>query len=271
MNRRVLCAAASAFAVLLFDLFFLLRPVLRLPDISALDQVIAGESVVPIRTVSGQLIYEYNSPTYGEQIPVTLDEISDELVALTLVTEDSRFFTNPGFSPFSILRALIQNLTMRETFSGASTITQQVVRNILLSEKERFTRSIGRKAKEIVLSVLVTMRYSKETILTLYLNEIYYGQMATGVEKAAEVYFGKHASEVGLSEAAFIAGLPQAPNYYGSDPEQGIKRQQFVLSMLEWAVHETPCIQVRSGKDPRSYCPSLEEIRESMINPEETD
>ena len=264
MNRRFCLAAASAIAVLWMIGLGFVRPVLRLPDISALDRVAAGDSLIPIRDLSGDLIYMYHSPVYGEQKSVSLDEISDELIALTITTEDNRFFTNPGFSPAAILRAFIQNLILRRTFSGASTITQQVVRNILLSPEERFDRSIGRKTKEILLAALVTLRYDKETILTIYLNEMYYGQNATGVEKAAEVYFGKHASELDLSEAAFIAGLPQAPNYYGNDKNAGQNRQREVLWMLERAIREDSCVQISGGKEAKTFCPTHEEIRLSF-------
>ncbi len=267
MNRRFRLAAASAFAFVWIICFFIIRPILLLPDISSLDRVIAGDPVIPICTLSGSLIHEYHSPTYGEKIQVTLDGISDELIALTLTTEDNGFFTNPGFSPTGIARAVIQNLVMRQTFSGASTITQQVVRNILLSEQERFDRSLLRKAKEILLAVAVTLRYDKETILGLYMNEIYYGQNATGVEQASLVYFGKHASEITLPEAAFIAGLPQAPNYYGNDPDAGRRRRQDVLWMLEKVIREQHCVPLRSGTAPRSYCPSLEEIRKYRSRP----
>lgn len=260
MKSRLPAAAASAAALLLLIGLVLIRPVLQLPDIRALDHVIAGESETPVMTLSGRLSHIYRSPTYGEQTRVSLSGISDELIALTITTEDSRFFSNPGFSPAAILRAVIQNLILRQTYSGASTITQQIVRNILLSEQERFERSITRKAKEILLAAAVNLRYDKETILTLYLNEIYYGRNATGVEKAAEIYFGKHASEIGLQEAAFIAGLPQAPNYYGYDETAGRIRQQEVLRLLERVIREDRCIRLSSGREPRTYCPMLESI-----------
>ena len=233
MDRRFRLAAASAIAVLWMIGLGFIRPVLSLPDISALDRIISGDSEIPVRNLAGNL----------------------------------RFFSNPGFSPAAILRAFIQNLILRRTFSGASTITQQVVRNILLSPEERFERSIGRKVKEILLAALMTQRYDKETILTVYLNEMYYGQNATGVEKAAQVYFGKHASEIDLPEAAFIAGLPQAPNYYGYNKNAGQNRQREVLRMLERAIREDRCIQISSGKDPKTFCPTHEEIRGSFPPP----
>lgn len=245
--------AAAVF--LLFFACFLVIGLQIVPDISALSDISAGSSDVPVRNLAGNVLFIYHSPQYGEKIPVTLSEISDEMIAATIATEDSRFFTNPGFSPVSIFRAVLQNLHLRKTYSGASTITQQLVRNIFFPENVRAERNLYRKAMEIFLAAAVTLRYNKDTILTLYLNEIYYGQDACGVEKAAEIYFGKHASELDLEEAAFIAGLPQAPNYYGIDPSAGARRQREVLYIIDRLVAEQRCIQLSSGLNPRLYCP----------------
>ena len=261
MNKRTLLAAASALSLLILPVLILVRVVSSLPDIRALEQVAAGDSDIPVKSMGGELLYEYHSPAYGEKKAVQLSEISDELIALTITTEDSRFFVNPGFSPAAILRAIFQNLIMRRTFSGASTITQQVVKNILLPPDERYDRSLSRKAKEILLAAVITARYDKEMILSVYLNEIYYGRNATGVEKAAELYFGKRADELSLSEAAFIAGLPQAPNYYGYDLSAGRSRQKEVLRIFERIVEEEHCIALGSGIPSRVYCPDIEEIR----------
>ena len=245
-------------AVILFLVFFLIFLLIALqifPDLSVFGRLAAGETDVPVKNLAGKTVFVYHSPQYGEKVNVSLSEVSDEMIALTLSTEDSRFFTNPGFSPASIFRAILQNLLLRNTYSGASTITQQLVRNILFPESIRFERSFVRKAMEIYLAAAVTMRYDKETILTLYLNEIYYGGSATGVEKAAETYFGKHASELELEEAAFIAGLPQAPNYYAENRDAGARRQQEVLRIFNRYFEENRCIQLSSGPDPKFYCP----------------
>ena len=236
-------------------LIFMVIALNVVPDISAAGRIAAGDTDVPICNLTGREIFVYHSPQYGEKIQVPLSEIADELIALTITTEDSRFFTNPGFSPAAIFRAFLQNLWLRETYSGASTITQQVVRNIFFPEEVRFQRSVSRKLMEIFLSVLITVRYDKQTILGLYLNEIYYGRNATGAEMAAQVYFGKHASDLDLNEAAFIAGLPQAPNYYGNNPSAGKRRALEVLRMLDRAVSEDRCIPLEEGSAPRSYCP----------------
>ncbi|MBQ6502862.1 MAG: transglycosylase domain-containing protein [Flexilinea sp.] len=257
MRTPLICGGivfAVAFTV------FLVYGLRSVPDISVLGRIASGETDVPVTNLPGQELFVYHSPQYGEKIPVLLSEISDEMIALTIATEDSRFFTNPGFSPMAILRAVLQNLRFRQTYSGASTITQQLVKNILFPENKRFERSFSRKAMEIYLAAAVTASYDKETILTLYLNEIYYGRNATGVEKAAEVYFGKHASDLDLSEAAFIAGLPQAPNYYGNDPAAGERRQQEVLRIVERETRDGRCIQLSSGKNARQYCPDSAEI-----------
>lgn len=245
--------SGAAFAVF-FVLFFCIA-LQTLPDISALREISEGEADVPIRNLLGQVFFVYHSPQYGEKIQVPLSDVSDEMIALTITTEDNTFFSNPGFSPAAIFRAVLQNLHLRQTYSGASTITQQIVRNIFFPESVRFERSFSRKALEIYLSAAVTFCYDKETLLGLYLNEIYYGKNATGVEKAAEIYFGKHASELDLTEAAFLAGLPQAPNYYGNDPEAGARRQREVLRIFDRALNREGCIPLESGTDPRVFCP----------------
>lgn len=246
------------FGVVLFSFFFIIFLILLfqyVPDISALGKIAEGESEVPIKNLLGREFFVYHSPQYGEKIQLSLSEISDEMIALTITTEDSSFFSNYGFSPVAIIRAVLQNLHLRKTYSGASTITQQVVRNILFPENVRFERSLMRKVLEIYLSAAVTFCYDKETILSLYLNEIYYGRDACGVGKAAEIYFGKPASELNLTEAAFIAGLPQAPNYYGNNHNAGERRQQEVLRIFERALSREGCIPLGSDDNSGCFCP----------------
>lgn len=263
-SRRL--AVGISLSLFLVPLIF--SGVRSMTDIRALEAIAGGGSDVPIRNLFGQELFIYHSPQYGEKIPVTLGEVSDELIAATIATEDRTFFTNPGFSFTAIVRAIFQNLRMRTTFSGASTITQQIVRNILIPPEERYERTLSRKIKEIILAARITLSYDKEMILTIYLNEIYYGQNATGVEKAAEMYFGKHASELDLSEAAFIAGLPQGPNYYGLDESAGARRQREVLNVMRRIVQEDRCIPLERGPNARSYCPTPDEIELAMYPPE---
>ena len=249
MNRcfRLALCSRAAFVFLLCLLLF--EVIGSLPDISALDGILAGNVSVPVNNLKGELLFSYAPPPYGEMIPLTLDEVCDELIAATVAAEDRTFFSNPGYSPTAILRAFIQNLILRRTYSGASTITQQVVKNILIPPAERYARSIGRKTKEIILSAAVSLKYSKEEILTLYLNQIYYGSGAVGAEKAAENRFGVSASSLTEYQAAFIAGLPQAPNYYAGNPEAAAARAEEVLNLL----HRGGCVQVNSAGG--TYCP----------------
>ena len=122
-----------------------------------------------------------------------------------------------------------------ETIAGGSTITQQVARNLLLNQNERYERTLRRKLRETILAWELTQKYSKNDILALYLNQVNYGGMAYGVEAAAQTYFGKSASDLLLPECALLAGLPQAPGLYDpfTNPDLAKQRQQVVLGLME--------------------------------------
>src|SRR6185436_17072722 len=149
-------------------------------------------------------------------------------------TEDKDFYNHPGFDPWAISRALWENYRTGGQSGGASTITQQLARALLLSPEERAERTYSRKIREIILAAEITRRYSKDEILTLYLNEIYYGNLSYGIEAAAETYFKKSASELTLAEASFLAGLPQSPAVYDiyTNPEDTLNRQRQVLALM---------------------------------------
>src|SRR5205814_507270 len=140
----------------------------------------------------------------------------------------------------------------RQILSGASTITQQVVRSVLLTPAERQDQSVGRKIKEIILAYQLTQTYSKEDILTLYLNKIFYGNRNYGIEAAAEDYFGKHAADLDLAEAAMLAGIPQAPGVY--DPYTNIddvkERQAYVLDKMVDQGYITPDEAEAAKREP---------------------
>ncbi|MCB8942506.1 MAG: PBP1A family penicillin-binding protein [Ardenticatenaceae bacterium] len=183
---------------------------------------------------NGTILYSLANPDAGNRTRVTLDQISLHLRNATIATEDARFYTNPGFDPIGIARAVVQAAREREFVSGASTITQQLVRALLLDEEERTQRTFTRKVREIILAAEISRTYTKDEILELYLNEIYYGNLAYGIEAASRTYFGKSASELTLSEASLLAGLPQAPAAWDpySAPEKAIGRQSEVLSQM---------------------------------------
>jgi penicillin-binding protein 1C len=177
---------------------------------------------------NGKLIYEIFSDK--KRSPVPLEGVPAHVVNATIAIEDKDFYKHPGFSISGIARALYKNI-FRKSFQGGSTLTQQLVKNAYLTPD----RTIRRKAQELILSLLVEARYSKNEILERYLNEIPYGSTAYGIEAASELYFGKSAQELSLAEAALLAGLPAAPSRYspfGSRPEFARARQESVLARM---------------------------------------
>ncbi len=182
----------------------------------------------------GRLLYEVIDPARGRHTPVALDDVPLYLLQATVATEDANFYRHPGVDFWAVLRALWINLRGGEVLSGGSTITQQLARNLLLSPEERARRTLTRKIRESILAWRLARTYSRDEILTLYLNETYYGNYAYGVEAAAQAYFGKHVSQLDLSECALLAGLPQAPSAYNplSNPEAARQRQKVVLGLM---------------------------------------
>ncbi len=164
------------------------------------------------------------------RIVVRLDEVPPLLIQAFIAAEDSRFYQHQGYDPFGILRAFLKNLEAGTIKQGGSTITQQVTRSFLLTPE----RSYIRKIKELILSYRIEKAFSKEEILFLYLNQIYLGHGAYGVEAAAQNYFGKSVGELSLAECSMLAGLPQAPSRYSPFryPEQARQRQFYVLNRM---------------------------------------
>lgn len=157
------------------------------------------------------LLYELVDPHSGRRTVVELNRMPKALRDATIAVEDANFYENPGVDLRGIVRALLQNYQSQDVVSGASTITQQLVRNVLLPPEERTNISIERKLREAILAYRVSRKYSKDQVLGIYLNEVYYGNQAYGVEAAAQAYFGKHVWELNVAESALIAGLPQSP------------------------------------------------------------
>ena len=207
----------------------------------------------------GNLIYEILDPTAGRRTYTPLEETSPELIAATIATEDKDFYSNPGFDPWGIIRAFWQNYTSGEVVSGASTITQQLARTLLLSPEERAEISTRRKAREIVLAAEITRKYSKDEILEMYLNEIYYGNLAYGIEAAAETYFNTTADQLDLAQASFLAGLPQAPAVYDvfTNRDASFLRHLDILNLMYTLSDERGCIGVDSSAVP--VCVTLDE------------
>ena len=166
----------------------------------------------------------------GRRTSVPLSRISPFLQQATIATEDANFRNHQGVDPVALLRALYYAIIERSIVSGASTIPQQLVKMILLSPEQTMTRKI----REAILATEVSRLYNKEEILALYLNELYYGNLAYGAEAAAHTYFDKDVSELTLGEAALLAGLPQLPAVYDpyTAPDRAKKRQGVVLSLM---------------------------------------
>ncbi|MEW6261388.1 MAG: PBP1A family penicillin-binding protein, partial [Thermodesulfobacteriota bacterium] len=159
-----------------------------------------------------------------------IEAIPEKLKQAFIAAEDSRFYSHPGIDLLGILRAVFKNIEAGGIVQGGSTITQQVTKSFLLTPEKSFMR----KFKEAILAYRIDQAFTKDEILYLYLNQIYLGQGAYGVESAAEIYFGKTAQELTLSEMAILAGLPQAPTRYSPIryPEKAKQRQIYVLNRM---------------------------------------
>lgn len=214
---------------------------------------------------NGQVLYEMIDPNAGRRTYTPLSEISPYVVAATIATEDKEFFNHPGFNLKALARAMIQNYTSGEVVSGASTITQQLARTLFFPPEEQVEISYRRKAKEIVLSSEITRRYTKDEILELYLNEISYGNMAYGIEAAAETYFNTTAKELDLAQSAFLAGLPQAPSVYDifTNREATLNRNKQVLTAMYNLSQEKKCIWVSNS--PERICVEAQQAADAFI------
>jgi 1A family penicillin-binding protein len=223
-----------------------------LPSVNDLRTNASTFETTRILDRNGNPLYEILDPNAGRRTYVTLDNISPALIAATIATEDKDFYTHPGFDPWAILRALWENYRTEGQGGGASTITQQLARALLLSPEERAERTYRRKVREIILAAEITRRYSKDEILELYLNEIYYGNLAYGIEAASETYFGKTANQLTLAEASFLAGLPQSPAVYDvyTNREVTLARQQQVLVLMYELSSARGCITVNNNQVP---------------------
>jgi len=205
------------------------------------DEVIAAQPSggAQIFDRHGNLLYEYVDDRSGLRAPVKLEDMSPWIIAATISTEDDSFWTNPGVNPRGLLRAGLEALHLRSADAGSATggssITQQLVKNIYISQGDRYKRSYTRKLKETIYAIELSNRYSKNQILEWYLNQISYGGLYNGVEAASMGYFGKHAKDLTLPEAALLAGIPASPSRYDpiNNPEGAIARRNEVLRIMQ--------------------------------------
>lgn len=200
----------------------------ELPDIKTLHNV-RYEVPLSIYSKDKRLIAQFGG---NKRIPVKIENIPSQLINAFLAAEDDSFFDHPGVDYKGLLRAGFQLAMTGKKKQGGSTITMQVTRNFLLTSEKTFTR----KLKEIILALKIEREYSKKQILELYLNQIYMGHSAYGVEAAAQTYYGKSLNKLTLPEHAMIAGLPKAPSSYNpiANEQRALERRNYVLQrMLE--------------------------------------
>lgn len=233
MNKwiRLLGLGVLAVLIIMGGLFYVLLGDLPSP------QEIPNRLILPsvrITDRNGRLLYDVLDADNGRHTVLPLSQIPLPLQQATIATEDQNFYQNAGVDISGILRAFWINLRGREVLAGGSTLTQQVARNLLLTADERSERTIRRKLRESWLAWQTARQFSKEEILAFYLNQMYYGGMAYGVEAAAQTYFGKPVQELTLAECALLAGLTQAPSQYNPfvNPEAAKERQGIVLGLM---------------------------------------
>ncbi|MDP4010671.1 MAG: transglycosylase domain-containing protein [Candidatus Roizmanbacteria bacterium] len=194
----------------------------------------------------------YHAAEARDVVIYPISRMPKYLIQAIVVIEDKDFYIHGGFSPLGILRAAIANFRASSAYSqGASTITQQLVKNALLTPE----KSYKRKLQEVLLSFEVERRYSKNEILEMYLNSIYYGSGAYGIQEASQTYFGKDPSELSIEEAAILAALPQAPSAmtpFGGDTDRLYARQKVVLERLGENPDSLPDVKFIEPKEPES-------------------
>ncbi len=207
---------------------------LGLPEISSLKSYNPPMVTEVLDSDHRPIAYWYKEKRW----PVPISRMPDRLVQAFLAAEDARFYEHPGIDFMGVLRAILKNMEAGGIVQGASTITQQVTRSLLLTRE----KSWSRKVKEAILAWQIDAALTKNEILTIYLNQIYLGQGAYGVESAARTYFAKHVDDLNLAECALFAGLPKAPSRY--DPtkylDRAKRRQDYVLRRMVEEGYITP-------------------------------
>lgn len=242
----------SAGAVLLW------ASTLQLPDFSSFNDRRVAQSTKIYDRTGEHLLYDIHSNI--KRTVVSSDEISHHIKNATVAIEDAEFYEHGGIKPSAILRAVLVNLGALDFSQGGSTITQQVVKNTLLTQE----KTISRKLKEWILAVKLDQALPKEEILTLYLNESPYGGNLYGVEVASQAFFDKPARDVGLVEAAYLAALPKAPTYYsphGNNREGLETRKNVVLRRM----HELSFITEEEYMEAKNTSVTFQRVSQSGI------
>jgi penicillin-binding protein 1C len=230
LKKLLILLAAGLLAFAIFIYFFVFY------DLPSIEQLDAGLALPSTRIYDryGELLYEILPPEQGSNTPIALNEIPEQCRNAVIAVEDENYWSHAGVDPVGIVRAAWINFTGGEVIAGGSTITQQTARLLLLDSEERLDRSLRRKLREMVLAIQLQNSTSKEYVLELYLNQVYFGNLAYGIDAAANTYFQKSATELSLAECALLAGIIQSPVYH--DPltniESAKSRQSIVLDLM---------------------------------------
>ncbi|UTW58651.1 PBP1A family penicillin-binding protein [Kordiimonas sp. SCSIO 12603] len=245
---------------------------LDLPDLENPHTPGSNDTAVVVKAANGATLVR-SGPIHGDRIPY--NEIPDALVRAFTSVEDREFFSHSGVNAKGLIRALWTNIRAGGVRAGGSTITQQLAKNLFLSNE----RTIKRKAQELLLTLWIEQRFTKEQILTLYLNNVYFGGGAYGIDAASRKFYGHSARELSISEAALLAGLVKAPSRYAPhiNPEGAWKRARVVLkTMVEEGVitqqvadklkTQPPRIKEASaGRDVRFFTDWVEQAAHNML------
>jgi penicillin-binding protein 1A len=210
--------------IVVISLFAIIGYAFFMPQVDNLDNLQLVEAT-QVFDSNGQLI----SKLFEEnRIVVSINNMSPYIQQAIIANEDSRFYNHIGIDPIGIIRAMWVNLRSGGLVEGGSTLTQQLAKNMFLTQERTFTRKI----KEIFWAIIIERKFSKQEILQAYLNQVYFGEGAYGVEASSQVYFGKHANELTLAESALLAGLPRGPNVYSPyvDNKAALERRATVLA-----------------------------------------
>jgi len=227
-SKTIIASLALLFATVLIgsSVGFILYSAWDLPEVQALESY-KPSITTRVYSDSNQLLAEF---FVENRTPVVLSAVPEELIKALIATEDTRFYSHRGLDYRGIARAFYRNIRSGKVLEGGSTLTQQLAKVLFLTPE----RSYLRKIKEMALALKIEQRYTKQEILTLYLNQIYYGSGAYGVEAAAQIYFGKQAKDLVLGECALLAGIPRSPKYYSpfKSRENALSRRAHVLKRL---------------------------------------
>ncbi len=226
-NRSLLIVFLMLFAALIGGgAGYIVFSLWDLPQINLLEQY-KPSITSRVYSDNNKLLAEF----YLEnRTPVVFSDVPDMLIKALIATEDTRFYSHHGLDLRGIARAMYRNIRARKVIEGGSTLTQQLAKVLFLNPE----RSYSRKLKEMTLALRIEQRYTKQEILSLYLNQIYFGSGAYGVEAAARIYFGKNAKDLNIAECALLAGLPRTPKYYSpfKSPQSALGRRAYVLNRM---------------------------------------